>query len=287
GPPDLEVVNRTVTVSSARHGKGTLDFFPVWGSATVVVTGEYPISEPSFVVRLAAPDPLERAARALLEELESAGIEIAGDVRVVPSPPPTGDRVLAAVDSAPLADLLEVVLTDSHNWYAEMLLRQLASEVAGEGRLDTGLEVASAFLAETVGIEAASFELDDGSGLSPSNLLTPRAVVELLRFALAQPWGQVMVDALASGPKGTLASWGPTPSIAAKTGTLRHTQTLAGVLLPSDAAAGVEPIVFAVFLNHRTEKRPALKRDIVRRLWEWSRVPIAEAPVAASGSNGS
>ncbi|HVS15889.1 MAG TPA: D-alanyl-D-alanine carboxypeptidase/D-alanyl-D-alanine-endopeptidase [Thermoanaerobaculia bacterium] len=280
-PPDLEVVNHTVTVTDARHGKGNVDFLPVWGTATVVVRGEYPISEPPFVVRLAAPDPVERAARALVEELEAAGVEVAGGVRVVTTAPPVDrDAVLAAVSSAPLVELLPLVLADSHNWYAEMLLRQLAWEVSGEGRLDAGLELARVFLEEVVGLEPSSFVLDDGSGLSPSNLVTPRAVVELLRFGLEQPWRQVLLDSLSSGPKGTLAAWGRTPKVAAKTGTLRHTQTLAGVLSAGEPTA--EPIVFAVFLNHRADQRPALKREIVRRLWEWHRLPSASAPVAAS-----
>jgi D-alanyl-D-alanine carboxypeptidase/D-alanyl-D-alanine-endopeptidase (penicillin-binding protein 4) len=286
GPVDLELVNRTVTVSSRRHGKGTVDFLPVWWSTMVVVIGEYPISEPAFVVRLAAPDPLERAARALREELAAAGIEIAGITRIATTPPGAENEAIAEIRSAPIADVLGSVLADSHNWYAEMLLRQLALEVGGEGRLDTGLDVVRAFLEEEVGIDAASFELADGSGLSPSNLITPRAVVDVLRFALGQPWRQVLLDALASGPKGTLASWGPTPAIAAKTGSLRHTQTLAGVLGGSADGAAAEPIVFAVFLNHRTEDRSALKREIVRRLWEWSRMPAVSAPVAASASSG-
>jgi serine-type D-Ala-D-Ala carboxypeptidase/endopeptidase (penicillin-binding protein 4) len=282
-PAGLELVNQTATVSRARHGKGTVDFLPVWGTSTVVVRGEYPISEPPFAVRLAAPDPLERAARALQEELEAAGVAIAGGIRVVATAPPAADdAVLAAVSSAPLADVLALVLADSHNWYAEMLLRQLAREVAGEGRLDAGLEVERRFLEEAVGLEPSWFVLDDGSGLSPSNLLTPRAVVELLRFCLEQPWSRVLLDSLSSGPKGTLATWGRTPAIAAKTGTLRHTQTLAGVL--GAAEPGTEPVVFAAFLNHRADARPSLKSEIVRRLWEWHRMPATPAPVATSGS---
>jgi D-alanyl-D-alanine carboxypeptidase/D-alanyl-D-alanine-endopeptidase (penicillin-binding protein 4) len=280
--PGLEVLNQTVTVSSARHGKGTIDFLPVWGTAMVVVRGEYPISEPPFVVRLAAPDPVERAARALTEELATAGIEIAGVVRVSAVAPAVGDAVLAAVESAPLAEILTLVLTDSHNWYAETLVRQLALEVAGEGRLDTGLEVERHFLEQVVGLDPSWFELDDGSGLSPSNLVSPRAIVELLRFGLAQPWRQVLLDSLSSGSKGTLAAWGQTPPLAAKSGTLRHTQTLAGVLAGSGEPPG-EPIVFAVFLNHRADHRPALKREIVRRLWEWYRLPQARTQVGTSG----
>ena len=181
----------------------------------------------------------------------------------VPSPRST---VVATLSSPPLAEIVEPILTDSNNWLAEMLLRLLALELAGEGRLDTGLELLGAFLEETVGAEAESFVLDDASGLSPFNLLTPSVVVQLLQFSWQQPWREVLVGALTSGSRGTLArGWPRLPPVVGKTGTLRGTQTLAGVLDPR----AEEPIFFAVFLNHRGDGRHALRAEIARLLWEW------------------
>jgi D-alanyl-D-alanine carboxypeptidase/D-alanyl-D-alanine-endopeptidase (penicillin-binding protein 4) len=176
------------------------------------------------------------------------------------------------------------MLRDSHNFYAESLLRILAQARAGEGRLDRGLDLESEFLRYVVGIDRADFELDDASGLSPFNLVSPRAAVALLRWAWQQPWRADWVDALASRNSGTLAAWGRLPEVVGKTGTIRHTQALAGVLTPADGV----PVFFAVFLNHRTQSRPQLRSEIARALWRWHRgvTPVPGLPTTLTGPTG-
>ena len=51
----IKVINQTVTVGQERHGSGTLDLVPVWGTDMLLLRGEYPISEPAATV--AASDP--------------------------------------------------------------------------------------------------------------------------------------------------------------------------------------------------------------------------------------
>ena len=267
GSDDLEVVNQTRTVSKARHGRGTVDFQPVWGEARVIARGEYPISEGPFDLKVASPDPVARAGRELQKVLAEEGVEVTGEVGISRDPLPQS-AVLATVTSPPLSEILVPVLEDSNNWLAEMVLRLVALEVAGEGRLDTGIELLEAFLEETVGAEPESYVLDDASGLSPFNLITPNTVLRLLQFAWQQPWRDAFVQALPSSSRGTLArGWPRLPAIAAKTGTLRGTQTLAGILDPRSS----EPTFFVVFLNHRREGRFALRAQIAEQLWNWHR----------------
>ena len=68
-PGGVDLINRTTTVGRDRHGAGTLDFLPLWGSDTLLVRGEYPISETSFVVPASDPDPLRRAGLRLRDAL--------------------------------------------------------------------------------------------------------------------------------------------------------------------------------------------------------------------------
>ncbi|HUP22427.1 MAG TPA: D-alanyl-D-alanine carboxypeptidase/D-alanyl-D-alanine-endopeptidase [Thermoanaerobaculia bacterium] len=267
GAADVEWINQTVTVGRERHGRGSLEFQPIWGQPRVVVRGEYPISEPAFGVRLASPDPEGRAGIALRQALERAGIEVLGEVRVAQRPPPGKLERLATYTSPPVRDMVVVMLRNSHNFYAESLLRILAAARVGDGRLDRGLDLESEFLRYVVGIDRVDFELDDASGLSPFNLISPRATVALLRWVYQQPWRDAYLTALASGSGGTLVGWGRLPPMVGKTGTIRHTQALAGVLTPADGV----PVFFAVFLNHRTQSRPQLRGEIVRALWRWHR----------------
>lgn len=263
----VRLINRIHTVSEKRHGAGTVDFLPVPELETIVARGEYPISEPPYVISLSVPTPTLYAARHLAHRLAEEGIDITGDVRLAPAAVTGAGPILARLESSPLAELLEPILTDSHNWYAEMLLLILAAEVENEGRLDVGLEIARRFLEEAVGCPPESFHLDDASGLSPYNLITPRTVVKLLDFARSQPWRATFLAALANNGEGTLKIWPGLPPVAAKTGSIRHTLALAGYLDPEST----EPVIFAAFFNHETGDRGSQRANIARLLQRWRR----------------
>ena len=269
-PEGLELINLTTTVGSDRHGAGTLDFIPLWGTDTLLLRGEYPISESSFLVPASDPSPAHRAAQRLRDALDEAGVSVAGGVRLVRRPDagsgPTS--VLAELHSPPLAELLPHVLTRSHNWYADTLALTLGLEVAGSGRFDDGVEVVADFVAGLPGAGApASAEawLADGSGLSPANLVAPATVVRVLVHAAGRPWGPTLIDALANPGVGSLAAWPALAPVAAKTGTLRHTVALAGLLEPASDA----PVFFCYFVNHNPGRRTAARREIAAALARW------------------
>lgn len=276
-PDGMEVINQSITVGRERQGGGTLDFVPVWGTDTLLLRGEYPISEGPFSVPATDPVPELRVARQLREALAEVGVTIDGGLRVeLQSLGPPVPAALAEFLSAPLGDILERTLTESHNWYADMLTQTLATEVAGTGRFDDGAEVISDFVTGLLDNTAdssteAGFEIRDGSGLSASNLIAPMTVVRVIVYTLGQPWGTTLVDALAAPGEGTLAAWPPLPPLTAKTGTLRHTVALAGIL---DAAPGGR-VVFCYFVNHQLRPRGAARREIASALRQW-RVVVAE-----------
>ncbi|HIE92827.1 MAG TPA: D-alanyl-D-alanine carboxypeptidase/D-alanyl-D-alanine-endopeptidase [Acidobacteria bacterium] len=273
-PDGVEVLNDTTTVGRERHGAGTLDFVPVWGTDTLLLRGEYPISEDPFVVAASDPAPERRAARRLHEALDAVGVTVEGAVRQ--GSPRVGSAephaVLAEFRSPPLRDLLERTLTHSTNWYADMLALTLGLEIAGTGRFDDGVEVIADFVeglgpdADRAGRGTPRLWIVDGSGLSASNLVTPATLVRVLADVLEQPWGETLVAALAGPAEGTLAAWPRLPPIAAKTGTLRHTVGLAGIV---DAESGT-PILFCYFVNHHPERPAAARREIASALGRWS-----------------
>jgi D-alanyl-D-alanine carboxypeptidase len=157
-----------------------------------------------------------------------------------------------------------------------MLMLQVALARTGEGRYDDGIEALEAFLTDEVGVDEKQFALDDVSGLSPENLLSPRTVVSLLRFAWHAPWRDAFTAALAQPGTGTLVGWPALPPVAAKTGTLKHTLTLAGVLDAGAAGATQaptsEPVLFAVFLNHDLRDRGTQRREVAELLRSWRRL---------------
>ncbi len=267
-PDGLTVINTTTTVGRDRHGAGTLDFLPVWGIDTLLLRGEYPLSEPPFTVPVSDPAPLLRAARRLRAALGEAGVTVDGEVRVQRTRPASAGpgSVLAELPSPPLDALLDPLLTNSHNWYADTLALTLGKEVAGTGRFDDGVEVIADFALDLRDGPAgrADLAIRDGSGLSAANLVTPAAVVRVLAYAARQPWGPRLIEALARPGRGTLAAWPRLPAVAAKTGTLRHTVALAGFLDPESEA----PVVFCYFINHH-RGTAAARRAIAGALRSW------------------
>ena len=261
GEAPYRIDNRTVTAPASRHEKGTFDVLPSWSGDVLVARGEYPISEPSYRLPVALHDGERRVGEALRRDLKAAGVELTGRVRLSESPVQAAHR-LTAIDSPPVSEWLGEILGDSDNWLAEMLLRQIALHELGEGRTDDGAEHMVAELTKRAGLAEGALELEDGSGLSPYNLVTPRAVVELLLWGRTRPWWPVLAGALPASGHGTLTAWPRLPGATrAKTGTLRHTVALAGWV-----GTGPRTTYFACFVNHSTEERPVQRRRLAGRI---------------------
>src|SRR5256712_13661097 len=95
--------------------------------------------------------------------------------------------VLASYQSKPLVQEVRVINKVSQNLHAEILLRLLGRERGTSGTIEGGLEVLRGFLTQA-GISNDQYVFYDGSGLSRQNLVTPHAIVQLLRYASLQPW---------------------------------------------------------------------------------------------------
>jgi D-alanyl-D-alanine carboxypeptidase/D-alanyl-D-alanine-endopeptidase (penicillin-binding protein 4) len=219
------------------------------GSNRIRIMGTLPIGE-TWEGRVALEDPARYAATVFVEVLEAKGIRVTGPVATSSDSLPPESRVLAAHESPTLAEMLKVVNKESQNLHAEMLLRLLGQRLKGEGSVAAGHEAAQAFLAR-LGVAAGTWALQDGSGLSRSDLVSPRGLVALLaamgRHSLADPFRESLA---VMGVDGTLKNrLKGTPAegrIQAKTGTLHLVNGLAGYVT---RPAG-EPLVFSIVVNN-------------------------------------
>jgi D-alanyl-D-alanine carboxypeptidase/D-alanyl-D-alanine-endopeptidase (penicillin-binding protein 4) len=158
--------------------------------------------------------------------------------------------VLAEHQSAPLSQDIQVINKVSQNLHAEILLRLLGREKGTGGTVQAGLDVLRGFL-NNAGISADDYVFYDGSGLSRQNLATPRAIVELLRYATTQPWGREFRDSLpAAGVDGSLADrvkeLDPEAHVYAKTGSLGGVKSLSGYAVTAKG----EQIAFSILTNN-------------------------------------
>jgi D-alanyl-D-alanine carboxypeptidase/D-alanyl-D-alanine-endopeptidase (penicillin-binding protein 4) len=125
-------------------------------------------------------DPAGAAAVAFAQALGRAGITVQGAPAEVAA---RGTKPLAKVTSAPLADIVERVLTVSDNEAAEVLLRHVGLAQEGEGSTEAGRRGVRRVL-ESQGVDFRSSVLHDGSGLSRDSRLDPRVLIEVLRLAV-------------------------------------------------------------------------------------------------------
>ncbi|PWT96313.1 MAG: D-alanyl-D-alanine carboxypeptidase/D-alanyl-D-alanine-endopeptidase [Bacteroidetes bacterium] len=78
-------------------------------------------------------------------------------------------------------------LKKSINLYGEAYLKSIALEKGGFASTTKGVDIVQDFW-EHRGIERSSISIMDGSGLSPQNRITPRALVQILQYAKTRPW---------------------------------------------------------------------------------------------------
>lgn len=199
-------------------------------------------------------DPSLAAARAFAAALAAAGLRVSGDPQRVVVP--EGAEELAAVESAPLGQIVERVLDVSDNEGAEVLAHQVGLATSGTGSFAAGAAGVLDTL-DGLGVDVSGLEVYDGSGLSRRNRVMATTLLALLQHA-AGPDGAAMRGLLTGMPvagfTGSLSyRFDEGPAIArglvrAKTGTLSGVQALAGIAVGRDG----EPMAF-VFAADKVE----------------------------------
>lgn len=245
---------------------------------TIRFEGRYPAACGERIWPVAYQDPASYAARAFEGLWRASGGIITGRVRQGLTPP--GVQLLHEAQSLPLADILVDVNQWSNNVMAQQVfltlgrLPPLALDGVTEsrtppvgpvrtGRFERSREVLRQWWVRTFGIKVSTPVLDNGSGLSREERISPDALVNLLRHAAAHPQGESFVQSLSvAGITGTAARIGRRPQSPAhgnawlKTGTLRDVTGVAGYV----QARNGQRYVVVGFVNHPDAgaARPAL-----------------------------
>ncbi len=152
------------------------------GSVTISVSGSVSkASDPNNATNVTVVDPGMFFGSALRTVLAAQGIAIDGEtkrqrVRTAQGSIPSGLQIIARHEQT-LPDLLERSDKDSQNLFAEALLKAVGAYVgAGEnprvGSYESGRQVIDLFL-KKLGLPHEGCVIDDGSGLSHSNRVTP------------------------------------------------------------------------------------------------------------------
>jgi len=198
------------------------------------------------------PDPGLHTANALRDALVSRGIAVTGVTRVNTERRVWGEQV-ADLPSPFVAQLLTTVLKNSHNLYAEMLLKR-----ASDGTYPTAFALERAFATREAHVRDGDFSFADGSGLSPDDLVTPRAIIAMLRW-MNDPSRRGCWWATLAQPEneGTLRRRLVTLEhrLRGKTGTINGVNALSGIIAMPDGRYRY----FSMASNHNLDADGALK----------------------------
>jgi len=231
---------------SSPHWKPTYVTSGVIAPVTALMTDAGRLDSDSDA-RAAQPDLL--AAQRFSSLLTEEGIKVRGSLKEVSA---HGLDPIAQVFSAPVPELVELMLRDSDNQVAESLGRLAALRSGLPGSFDGASDaIVAAARAQGVGMQRA--KVFDASGLSRDNRLDPQMLVETLHAAATTPaLTPILAGLPVSGFDGTLADRyqkAPTSRAAglvrAKTGTLTGVSAEAGLVTTCDGVV----LAFAAIID--------------------------------------
>lgn len=262
------------------------------GALTITVSGSVSKpNDPRTGLPIPITDPGMFFASACRTALAGKGIEILGQtrrarVRLVNGGLPVDLRPVA-VHERKMSEILWRVNKSSLNMFAEAVLKTVGAyagrEAApGVGSYETGRAATQRFL-DSLGVPRGSYVLDDGSGLSHDNRVTPVMLTALLKHMNNHPrrqewWSNLAVPGERTGTlhrrMRDLAG-----RVFAKTGHIRGVSTLSGYVVGAEK----QIYVFSVLCNETNSSKVSphtIQDGICRKLATWG------APATTKSAKG-
>ena len=225
------------------------------GTNVITVSGRFRKDADSLITYATVQNPTQFAMLVFKNRLESRGIRVNGYAIDIDD----YERVINYSDvdllfvsySEKLSEIIKVINKGSQNFFAEQLLKTIGLEILGFGSVTNGVTAAKEVFAN-IGLNPENIVMVDGSGLSHINMVTPRQVVELLKYMYSNK--KVFSDFYNSlpiaGVDGTLGKRMNNTTaekvVRAKTGFISHVRSLSGYAVTGDN----EPIAFSMIANN-------------------------------------
>ena len=231
----------------------TQRYVPTWPPRYIVDHESGPISALSVnqdFVRSFPPavtaTPASFSAATLVALLQQRGVIVAGGVGEGTAP--AAAPVLASLDSPPLLDVVGEMLSESDNFTAEVLLKELGARFGGAGTTTAGTAVVRATIA-SMGIPIGGLTMVDGSGLDRGDRVSCDLLVRILEQPGAGGRGGMDATLPVAGRDGTLRHrFLGTPvagRLRAKTGSILAVTSLSGFALDHSGHS----LTFALVIN--------------------------------------
>jgi serine-type D-Ala-D-Ala carboxypeptidase/endopeptidase (penicillin-binding protein 4) len=220
------------------------------------LAGTIPINQEDYILEGSVSDPPMLIAGLLNTELEESGIRIKNNpttVRMTGTNNTDKFTVLSEISSPPLSGIIEVLNHESMNLYAETLLKELGKRFRNNGSTESGVDVIKEFLFNA-GIPADGMFIEDGSGLSPKDVINAEELTNFLIYMKNR--GKYFTEYYKSlpeaGKEGTLKLCFRDPvfdgRMNAKSGSMRRVRCYAGYFTTNSN----RNMVFSILVNNFT-----------------------------------
>lgn len=237
-----ELVITEIVLDSSLYGGASGEYQSVWDQRGLTNGYMSPVSalqvdadrmDPGLKESPRSNDPVSRAGLWLKEALG----EVALDAEITKGITPATAVQIASVQSRPISEWIDYMLVVSDNSQAEALARLVSLDAGLDGSFDS-LTKAFQIALRGTGLDLSDIVVEDGSGLSKYNQISPALVNDLL-LLVDQSFGDFKLIRLGMPVSGTPGSLSyrfddAVGSITAKTGWIRTGYTLAGFIEAPD-----------------------------------------------------
>lgn len=265
-PPLADVrIDNNLTLSN-----GPCDAWPEKPAVDIITfgltfSGAYPVACGEKVKHYSLLPPVEYA-RALFEHLwRGIGGSFSGRVRQ--GQLPAGSQPVASIESPPLVDVVRDINKNSNNVMARQVYLALGARSGQPATLEAAHAAVAAWL-RGKGIAPEDVVLENGSGLSRRERITPRALATLLADAWRGPYGPELAASMPlAGIDGTLKRrFTSSPALGRahlKTGYLGNVRAMAGYVHGENGRT----LVVVSIINHANAPQAAA---VSEALVEWA-----------------
>jgi D-alanyl-D-alanine carboxypeptidase/D-alanyl-D-alanine-endopeptidase (penicillin-binding protein 4) len=255
---DMKIMNEVFSSDDNR------DLAYVFGSPldkNRVIRGTIPKDKSSFTIKAAVHHPEELLADELISQLAKEGIFISGKVKFET----TDKNQLQTIyihESPKLEEIIKVLNHESVNLFAEHLVMQIAAEKTGFGNRENGIELIKEFW-NSKGINTENLFMEDGSGLSHFNAISPAQINSILVFMAQKSENrEVFINSLPNAGSGTLSGLNSDifteNTLRAKSGSMTRVRCYAGYLILDSG----EKTAFSIMFNHFSGSNTKLVKEI-------------------------
>lgn len=215
----------------------------------ILLKGCWPAKNQNDELKVAVQNPNYAAMQILKKALKSENITLTG--KIIFGESPKDLQTLASHHSLPLETLIKNLLEKSNNLYAESLLKTMGVKQFNLGTFQAGIKAMKEVLNRQFAIDTTGMRLQDGSGASRYDAVTPEQLGRVLYVMYHNTeLGKIFHDALPnSGLTGTLKkrmeSFDLNGVVWAKTGTMTGVSALAGYINKPNN----EDLIFVIMIN--------------------------------------